>query len=67
MNFGINLQYLRIMHKSMTQEELATQLGVSRQTISKWELNRGNPELRKIKEICSLFNCKSDDLLFGNI
>lgn len=67
MNFGTNIQYLRMMHKNMTQEELANQLGVSRQTISKWELNQGNPELSKIKEICSLFNCSSDELLFGNI
>lgn len=51
----------------MTQEELAQKLGVSRQTISKWELNQGNPELSKIKEICTLFNCKSDDLLFGDM
>jgi transcriptional regulator with XRE-family HTH domain len=67
MNFGTNIQYLRMIHKNMTQEELANQLGVSRQTISKWELNQGNPELSKIKEICTLFNCSSDDLLFGNI
>ncbi|WP_099466646.1 helix-turn-helix transcriptional regulator [Konateibacter massiliensis] len=67
MNFGTNIQYLRMIHKNMTQEELANQLGVSRQTISKWELNQGNPELSKIKEICTLFNCNSDELLFGNI
>lgn len=58
MNFSHNLQYLRMMHKNMTQEELAQKLGVSRQTISKWELNQGNLELSKIKEICTLFNCK---------
>lgn len=67
MNFGQNIQYLRMIHKNMTQEELANQLGVSRQTISKWELNQGNPELNKIKEICTLFNCSSDELLFGNM
>lgn len=67
MNFGTNIQYLRMIHKNMTQEELANQLGISRQTISKWELNQGNPELSKIKEICTLFNCNADDLLFGNI
>lgn len=67
MNFSRNLQYLRMMHKNMTQEELANKLGVSRQTISKWELNQGNPELSKIKEICTLFNCKSDELLFGDM
>ena len=67
MNFGANIQYLRMMHKNMTQEELANQLGVSRQTISKWELNQGNPELSKISEICGLFNCNADELLFGNL
>ena len=67
MNFGTNIQYLRMMHKNMTQEELANQLRVSRQTISKWELNQGNPELSKIEEICRLFNCSSDELLFGNL
>lgn len=67
MNFGTNIQYLRMLHKNMTQEELANQLGVSRQTISKWELKQGNPELSKLKEICLLFNCSSDELLFGNI
>lgn len=67
MNFGANIQYLRMIHKNMTQEELAHLLGVSRQTISKWELNQGNPELSKIKEICALFNCSADELLFGNI
>lgn len=67
MNFGQNLQYLRNMNKGMTQEELATKLNVTRQTISKWELNQGNPELSKIKEICSLFSCNSDELLFGEM
>lgn len=67
MNFGTNIQYLRMMHQNMTQEELAGRLGVSRQTISKWELYQGNPEIGKIKEICALFNCTADELLFGNI
>lgn len=67
MNFGSNMQYLRMMHNHMTQEELANRLGVSRQTISKWELNQGNPEIRKVEEICGLFNCSCDDLLFGTL
>lgn len=67
MYFGKNLQYLRKLHKGMTQEELASKLGVTRQTISKWELNQGNPELGKIAEICRLFNCKADELLFREI
>lgn len=67
MNFGKNLQYLRKLHKGMTQEELASKLRVTRQTISKWELNQGNPELSKIAEICTLFNCNADELLFHEI
>lgn len=67
MSLGKNLQYLRMLHNNMTQEELANQLQVSRQTVSKWELNQGNPELSKVKEICNLFNCNADQLLFGNI
>ena len=49
LNFSKTLKRLRA-EKNMTQEELAQKLGVSRQTISKWELNQGNPELSKIKE-----------------
>ncbi|MBQ9855164.1 MAG: helix-turn-helix transcriptional regulator, partial [Clostridia bacterium] len=37
MKFGSNLQHLRKLHDNMTQEELAERMGVSRQTISKWE------------------------------
>lgn len=56
-----------MLHNNLTQDELANQLHVSRQTVSKWELNQVNPELSKIKEICDLFNCTADELLFGNI
>lgn len=38
MSFGKNLQLLRKMRNKMTQEDLAEKVGVSRQTISKWEL-----------------------------
>ena len=37
MKLGSNLLYLRKLHGSMTQEKLAEQMGVSRQTVSKWE------------------------------
>ncbi len=38
MSLGQNLQFLRKMRNKMTQEELAEKIGVSRQAVSKWEL-----------------------------
>ena len=52
MSFGKNLQFLRKMHNSMTQEELAERMGVSRQTISKWESETAYPEMEKAFELC---------------
>ena len=62
MNLGNNLQYLRRLRKNMTQETLAEQLGVSRQTISKWESNAALPEMDKAIELCRIFNCTLDNL-----
>lgn len=67
MGFGQNLQVLRKMSKGMTQEELAEKMGVSRQTISKWEMESTYPEMEKAIELCSLFACSLDDLLLGSI
>ena len=63
MNFGQNLQFLRKMHNDMTQEELAEKMGVSRQTISKWELGENYPEIDKIIELCKYFSCSMDQLI----
>ena len=60
MSFGKNLQYLRQLSKNMTQEALAEKLNVSRQTISKWEMDAANPEMDKALEICKIFNCTLD-------
>ena len=50
-----------------TQEQLADLLNVSRQTISKWELNQCFPETNKILELCQIFNCSTDFLLKNEI
>ncbi|MBQ9142861.1 MAG: helix-turn-helix transcriptional regulator [Lachnospiraceae bacterium] len=63
MSFGQNLQFLRKMSNRMTQEELAEKLGVSRQTVSKWELDQVYPEISKLIEICELFSCSVDQLV----
>ena len=63
MFLGTNLQYLRRETGGMTQEKLAEQIGVSRQTVSKWESGEAYPELHKLMDLCDIFQCKLDDLL----
>lgn len=63
MSFGQNLQFLRKMRNEMTQEELAEKLGVSRQTVSKWELDMVYPEMNKVVELCKFFSCTMDELV----
>ena len=46
-----------------TQEQLADILGVSRQSISKWELDIAYPETDKLIELGKLFDCSMDYLL----
>ena len=67
MSFGQNIQFLRKMHKGMTQEELAEKMGVSRQTVSKWELDATYPEIDKVVELCKLFSCSMDKLVREDI
>lgn len=57
MSFGQNLQFLWKMRNKMTQEELAEKMGVSRQTVSKWELDTVYPEMDKVVELCNIFSC----------
>ena len=58
------LQELR-RSRSLTQEELAEALFVSRTAISKWESGRGYPSIDSLKEISSYFSVSIDDLLSG--
>ena len=63
MQLKTNLQILRKRAGNMTQEKLAERLGVSRQTVSKWENGEAMPELEKLMELSSLFSCTLDALL----
>lgn len=60
--FGENLQYYR-KRNNITQEQLAEQLEVSRQTISKWESGASYAEMEKLLQLCDLFSCDLDTLL----
>ena len=62
MEFNEKLQELR-KSRSMTQEELAEALFVSRTAISKWEQGRGYPSLDSLKEISRFFSVSIDDLI----
>lgn len=66
MSFAENLQYLR-KEKNITQEQLAEQLEVSRQSVSKWESGQSYPEMEKLLQICSMFQCNLDTMMQGDI
>lgn len=62
MKFGDNLRNLRKV-KNLSQEKLSEKVGVSRQSISKWECGEAYPEMDNILTLCKIFNCKINDLI----
>lgn len=62
MNIGEKIYNLR-KKKNMSQEELASVLNVSRQTISKWETGESNPDIDKIVPLCNFFEISTDEFL----
>lgn len=59
--FGDNLIALRKYH-NLSQEELAEQLGISRQTLSKYETGESLPDIEKCKMLADIFGVSMDDL-----
>ena len=49
----------------LSQEKLAERMGVSRQTISRWETGEARPDLEKFEQLCGVFSVSADALLFG--
>lgn len=66
MSFEKKLQSLR-KKAGLSQEELANQLGVSRQAVSKWESGISYPEMDKLILMTRLFKCSLDDLVNDEI
>lgn len=62
MKFSQKLMELR-KGKGMSQGELADKLNVTRQTVSKWELDQTVPDMNKLKEISKLFDISLDELV----
>lgn len=64
MNLGERIQKLR-KENQHSQEQLADMLGVSRQAISKWEGNLGQPEISNVIKLSEIYNVSTDYILVG--
>lgn len=62
MTFGEKLQMLR-KEKGWTQEDLASQIGISRQALSKWELGSATADTENVIALSKLFGVSTDYLL----
>uniref|UniRef100_UPI0040564F42 helix-turn-helix domain-containing protein n=1 Tax=Acetatifactor sp. TaxID=1872090 RepID=UPI0040564F42 len=62
MSIGSRIQQLRI-YNGLTQEQLAEKLNVSRQSISKWEMEQALPEIDKVILMSKLFSVGTNDIL----
>lgn len=62
MEFHQKLKLLR-EQRGLTQEELAEQLDITRQSVSKWELGINEPDLPTIRALCKILDCSYDALL----
>jgi len=65
-NIGLYLLELRKYYK-LTQGELATKLGVSRQAVSKWETGNSLPDIELLAEISELYGISIDDIIKADI
>lgn len=64
MDVGEQLREIRT-DRGLTQEQVASQLNVSRQTISNWENNKNLPDLEMVVKISIIFKLSLDQLILG--
>jgi len=62
MDIGKNILNLR-KSAGLSQEQLAEKMGVTRQTISNWELEESSPDIKQAKELSKIFNVSLDQLV----
>ena len=62
MSIGSRIQKLRIFN-GLTQEQMAEKLGVSRQSVSKWEMEQSLPEIDKVVLMSKLFSVGTNEIL----
>lgn len=66
MGLGNKIQSLR-KKLNFSQEQLAEKLNVTRQTISKWELEETTPDIKQAKKLSEIFKVSLDELLETDI
>lgn len=66
MNLGEKIVELR-KKNHLSQEELAEQVGVTRQTISKWEWNETAPDIKDAKALSNIFKISLDELVNNDV
>ena len=66
MTIGEKITHLRNA-LGISQESLAEKLSVSRQSVSKWEMDQALPQIDKVLQLCELFKVSTDELLYDNI
>lgn len=66
MHIGEKISFLR-SNAGLSQEELAEKVNVSRQSVSKWEMNQALPQIDKVLMLCELFDVSTDELLHDKI
>ena len=64
MDIAERLQELR-KKAGYSQEQVAEQLGLSRQAVSKWESGQGKPEIDNIVKLMELYGVSADYILLG--
>ena len=66
MTIGEKITVLRNA-SGMSQEALADKLQVSRQAVSKWEMDQTQPQIDNVVQLCELFNISTDELLLDSV
>lgn len=66
MTIGEKIAKLRSA-KNISQEKLAEKISVSRQSVSKWEMDQALPQIDKVLLLCELFGVTADELLIDRI
>jgi len=66
MTIGEKIIHLRIVN-NISQDELAKLVGVSRQSLSKWENDETQPQIENIKVLCDIFKISADELINDKI